>query len=135
MDLGLKGRKAVISGASKGLGKACAMSLAREGVDVTIMARTAADIEAAAEEIAAATGSKATPVVGDFNKVDDQERLIAACPAPDIVVNNPGVRQVPTPYDSISPDEWQQWCRPTPAVSGCRRAHSTSSTSAPSSAC
>ncbi len=109
MDLGLKGRKAVISGASKGLGKACAMSLAREGVDVTIMARTAADIEAAAEEIAAATGSKATPVAGDFNKVDDQERLIAACPEPDIVVNNPGVRQVPTPYDAISPDEWQQW--------------------------
>ncbi len=109
MDLGLKGRKAIVSGASKGLGKACAMSLAREGVDVTIMARTEADIQATAEEIAAATGSKATAVAGDFNKADDQERLLAACPEPDIVVNNPGVRQVPTPYDAISPDEWQQW--------------------------
>ncbi len=109
MDLGLKGRKAIVSGASKGLGKACAMSLAREGVDVTIMARTEADITAAADEIAAATGSKATAVAGDFNKTDDQKRLLAACPEPDIVVNNPGVRQVPTPYDAISPDEWLKW--------------------------
>jgi 3-oxoacyl-[acyl-carrier protein] reductase len=109
MELGLKGRKAIISGSSKGLGKACAMSLAREGVDVTIMARTEADIRAAADEISAETGSKATPVAGDFNKADDRSRLLAACPEPDIVINNPGVRQVPTPYDEISTDEWRQW--------------------------
>lgn len=109
MDLGLKGKKAIVSGASKGLGRACAMSLAREGVDVTIMSRTEADIEAAAAEIGAATGREITPVAGDFNDGDDRKRLLAACPEPDIVVNNPGVRQVPTPYDEITAEEWQQW--------------------------
>ena len=48
MDLGIGGKKAIVGGASMGLGKACAMSLAREGVDVTIVARTKANIEAAA---------------------------------------------------------------------------------------
>ena len=72
MDLGLKGRKAIISGASKGLGKAAAMSLAREGVDVTILSRTRDSIEAAAAEIAEATGVNATGVAGDFNKTEDR---------------------------------------------------------------
>jgi 3-oxoacyl-[acyl-carrier protein] reductase len=109
MDLGLEGRKAIVSAASKGLGKACAMSLAREGVAVTIMARTASDLEEAAAEISSATGSKVVPVAGDFNQREDRDRLLAACPEPDIVVNNPGVRQVPTPYQEISDDEWLQW--------------------------
>ena len=109
MDLGLEGRKAIVSAASKGLGKACAMSLAREGVDVTIMARTAADLDAAADEIRSATGVQVTPVAGDFNQKADRDRLLDACPAPDIVVNNPGVRQVPTPYQDITEEEWLQW--------------------------
>jgi 3-oxoacyl-[acyl-carrier protein] reductase len=109
MDLGLKGKKAIISGASKGLGKAAAMSLAREGVDVTILSRTKESIEAAAAEIADATGVNAVGVAGDFNKAEDRERLLAACPEPDILVNNPGVRQTPTPYDKISEEEWLKW--------------------------
>jgi len=109
MDLGLKGKKAIISGASKGLGKAAAMSLAQEGVDVTILSRTKQSIEAAADEIAKATGRKATAVAGDFNNAEDRARLLAACPEPDIVVNNPGVRQTPTPYDQISEAEWLKW--------------------------
>ena len=109
MELGLEGKKAIISGASKGLGLAAAMSLAREGVEVTILSRTKASIEAAAKEITAATGRKATAVAGDFNKAEDRERLLAACPQPDILVNNPGVRQTPTPYDQISEEEWLQW--------------------------
>ena len=109
MDLGLEGRKAIISGASKGLGLAAAMSLAREGVDVTILSRTQKTIEAAADQITQATGRKATAVAGDFNKAEDRKRLLAACPEPDIVVNNPGVRQTPTPYDQISKEEWLQW--------------------------
>ena len=64
MELALKGRKAIVSAASRGLGKACAFSLAREGVDLTIMARTAADLQAAADEIAAATGVTVIPVAG-----------------------------------------------------------------------
>ena len=56
MDLGISGKKAIVGGASAGLGKACAMSLAREGVDVVIVSRTPEKIEKAAEEIAAARG-------------------------------------------------------------------------------
>ena len=60
MDLGLKGKKAIVCAASKGLGRACAMSLAREGVDLVITARTAADLEKTADEIRKETGVKVT---------------------------------------------------------------------------
>jgi 3-oxoacyl-[acyl-carrier protein] reductase len=85
------------------------MSLAREGVDLTIMARTKADLEATADEIAAATGVSVTPVAGDFNIAGDRAALLGACPEPDILVNNPGVRQVPTDYKSIDEAEWLRW--------------------------
>ena len=90
MDFGIAGRKAIVGGASAGLGKACAMSLAREGVDVTIVARTLANIEAAAEEIRVATGAKVTPVAVDINTDEGRAEVLKACPAPDIVVNNSG---------------------------------------------
>jgi len=109
MDLELKGKKAIVSAASKGLGKACAMSLAREGVDLTIMARTLSDLEATASEIESETRVTVTPVAGDFNIAEDRARLLSACPEPDILVNNPGVRQTPTPYADIDEAEWQQW--------------------------
>ncbi len=109
MDLELKGRKAIVSAASKGLGKACAFSLAREGVDLTIMARTEADLEATADDIGAATGVSVTLVAGDFNVEEDRARLLDACPEPDILVNNPGVRQVPSDYRSIDGVEWHKW--------------------------
>jgi 3-oxoacyl-[acyl-carrier protein] reductase len=66
------------------------MSLAREGVDVTIVARTRVNIEAAAEEIRAATGAKVTPVAVDINSDEGRAEVLKACPAPDIVVNNSG---------------------------------------------
>jgi len=109
MDLELQGRKAIVSAASKGLGKACAFSLAREGVDLTIMARTEADLKATADEIAAATGVSVTPVAGDFNDAKQRARLLEACPEPDILVNNPGVRQVPNEYHSIDEEQWLRW--------------------------
>ena len=109
MELALQGRKAIVSAASKGLGRACAMSLAHEGVDLTIMARTKADLEATADEIAAATGVSVTPVAGDFNIAGDRAALLDACPEPDILVNNPGVRQVPSDYQSIDEAEWLRW--------------------------
>jgi 3-oxoacyl-[acyl-carrier protein] reductase len=90
MDLGIAGRKAIIGGASAGLGKACAMALAREGVEVTIVARTRVNIEAAAEEIRAATGAKVTPVAVDINSDEGRAEVLKACSAPDIVVNNSG---------------------------------------------
>ena len=65
MDLGIRGRKALLSGASRGLGKACALALAREGADITIVARKRESLERAADEMRA-TGVKVTAVVGDI---------------------------------------------------------------------
>ena len=90
MDLGLQGRKAIVCAASKGLGKACAMSLAMNGVDVVITARTLADLEATAAEIRKACGAKVTVVAGDITTEAGRAAALAACPAPDILVNNAG---------------------------------------------
>ena len=90
MDLGIKGKKAIVCAASKGLGKACAMSLAREGVELVIIARTLETLEATAAEIRAATGAKVTAVAGDITTEAGRAAALAACPEPDILVNNAG---------------------------------------------
>ncbi len=90
MDFGLKGKTALVCAASKGLGRACAMALAREGVDVTITARGAEVLEATAAEIRAATGVKVTTVAGDITSEAGRAQALAACPNPDILVNNAG---------------------------------------------
>jgi 3-oxoacyl-[acyl-carrier protein] reductase len=90
MDTGLKGKKALVCAASKGLGRACAMALAMEGVDVTITARTAGPLEETAAEIRAATGVKVTTVVGDITTDAGRAAALAACPDPDILINNAG---------------------------------------------
>src|SRR2546423_3143717 len=90
MDLGLNGKTAIVCAASKGLGRACAMSLAREGVAVTITARTADVLERTAGEIRAATGAQVTPVAGDITTEAGRAAALAACPEPDILVNNAG---------------------------------------------
>jgi 3-oxoacyl-[acyl-carrier protein] reductase len=90
MNLEIKGKKAIVCAASKGLGRACAMSLAREGVDVVITARTASDLERTADEIRKATGAKVTPVRGDITTEQGRAAALAACPEPDILVNNAG---------------------------------------------
>jgi 3-oxoacyl-[acyl-carrier protein] reductase len=90
MDFGIRGKKAIVCAASKGLGRACAMSLAREGVEVVITARTAADLEKTADEIRQETGIRVTPVPGDITTEAGRAAALAACPQPDILVNNAG---------------------------------------------
>lgn len=90
MDTGLRGKRAIVCAASKGLGRACAMGLAREGVEVTITARTAATLEATAAEIRAATGMVVHAVPGDITTEAGRAAALAACPEPDILVNNAG---------------------------------------------
>lgn len=90
MDLGIRGKTALVCAASKGLGKACAMSLAREGVDVTIIARTAGPLEATAEEIRQATGVTVKAVAVDITTPEGRAAALEACPNPDILVNNAG---------------------------------------------
>ncbi len=90
MDLGITGRRALVCAASKGLGRACAMALAREGVAVTIIARTAETLERTAADIRAATGAPVTAVAGDITTASGRQAALAACPDPDILVNNAG---------------------------------------------
>jgi 3-oxoacyl-[acyl-carrier protein] reductase len=109
MDLGIAGRKALVCAASKGLGRGCALALAQNGVEVTITARTAGALEQAAQEIAAATGVRVTPVAGDITTPEGRAAALAACPEPDILVNNAGG---PPPGDFREWDEndWLQAC-------------------------
>ncbi|WP_119300928.1 SDR family oxidoreductase [Dongia deserti] len=90
MDLGIAGKKAIVCGASKGLGRACAEALAREGVKVTIAARHLAQLAETAEDIRRATGSRVTSVVADVTTAEGRQALLAACPNPDILVTNAG---------------------------------------------
>jgi 3-oxoacyl-[acyl-carrier protein] reductase len=90
LDLGIKGRKAIVCAASKGLGRACAMALGRAGVDLVITARTKETLEQTAEEIRKETGAKVTPVAGDISTEAGRQAALAACPNPDILVNNCG---------------------------------------------
>ncbi len=90
MDTGLAGRRAIVCAASRGLGRACAMALAQEGVAVTITARTASVLEETAAAIRAATGASVTAVAGDITTPEGRAAALAACPEPDILVNNAG---------------------------------------------
>jgi len=90
MDLGLTGRRALVCAASKGLGRGCAEALAREGVDVTICARTATDVERAAAEIGAVAGRPVAWVACDIATAGGRAAALDACPQPDILVNNAG---------------------------------------------
>jgi 3-oxoacyl-[acyl-carrier protein] reductase len=90
MDLGIAGKKGIVGGASSGLGKACAMALAREGVELVIVARTEENIKSAAEEISSATGTAVIPVAADINSDEGRAAVLSACPKPDIIVNNSG---------------------------------------------
>ena len=105
MELGIAGRKAIVCAASKGLGRACAHSLAREGVEVTIIARNEAVLRQTAEEIAQATGSRVTPVAGDVTQPEARERLLESCPSPDILVNNCG-GPPPGDFRDWTRDDW-----------------------------
>jgi 3-oxoacyl-[acyl-carrier protein] reductase len=88
MDLGIAGRKAIVCASSRGLGKACALKLAEAGCEVVVNGRDEARLKATADEIAKATGAKVIPVAADVASADGQKALFAACPAPDILVNN-----------------------------------------------
>jgi 3-oxoacyl-[acyl-carrier protein] reductase len=88
MDLGIAGRTAIVCASSRGLGKACARALAEAGCAVVMNGREGKRLEAAAAEIAKATGAKITPVAADVTDPEGQKALLAACPTPDILINN-----------------------------------------------
>jgi 3-oxoacyl-[acyl-carrier protein] reductase len=105
MDLGIRGRKAIVCAASEGLGRACALALAREGVDLVINARRPDVLGATAEEIRRQTGAAVTAVPGDVTSDEGRGRVLAACPEPDILVNNAG-GPPPGDFRNLGRDDW-----------------------------
>jgi 3-oxoacyl-[acyl-carrier protein] reductase len=102
MDLGIAGRTAIVCAASKGLGKACALSLARDGVNLVISARGAEALEQTAAEIRSETGVRVATVACDITTDAGRAAVLAACPAPDILVNNAG---------GPPPGDFRDWTR------------------------
>ncbi len=88
MDLGLSGRRAIVCASSRGLGKACAVALAREGCEVLINGRDEAMLVATADEIEQAHGRRPHTVQADLNTAAGRAALLAACSEPDILVTN-----------------------------------------------
>jgi 3-oxoacyl-[acyl-carrier protein] reductase len=106
MDLGLKGKNAIVCAASKGLGRGCAEALARESVEVTICARGADALNATAKAIAA-IGAKVTPVVCDVTTEEGRKALLAQCPSPDILITNAG-GPPPGDFRNFTLDDWRK---------------------------
>lgn len=102
MDLEIRDKKALVCAASKGLGRACAQALAEDGVELTIVARTAGPLETAAAEIRASTGATVHFVVADVTTPEGRAQVLAACPQPDILVNNAG---------GPKPGDFRDWSR------------------------
>jgi len=90
MNLGIAGRKAIVCASSRGLGKACARALAEAGCEVVINGRDAKKLEATAAELSSLVSVKVIPVAADVATAEGQKALLAACPEPDILVNNNG---------------------------------------------
>lgn len=102
MDLGLRGKTALLVGASRGLGRACAFALAGEGVNVTIVSRNREVVEQTCAGLRAATGVTVTPVAGDITTRQGRDAAITACPEPDILLNN---------ADGPVPGDFRDWTR------------------------
>ncbi len=108
MDLGIKGRNALVCGASKGLGRACAEALLREGVNVTIVARDAATLETTRAELQKmAAGAGVQAVACDITTAEGRAQALAACPSPDILVTNAG-GPPPGDFRQFGLDDWRR---------------------------
>ena len=102
MDLGIRGKRAIVCAGSKGLGRGCAEALAAAGVDLTINARGAEALEATAAAIRDAYGVRVVTVAADVTTEAGRAALLAACPDPDILVTNAG---------GPPPGLWSDWSR------------------------
>jgi 3-oxoacyl-[acyl-carrier protein] reductase len=105
MDFGIAGRTAIVCAASRGLGRAAAFALAGEGVRLVINARDAATLEATAEAIRRAHGVTVRAVAGDITTEAGREAVLAACDAPDILINNAG-GPPPGDFRNVEREDW-----------------------------
>ena len=105
LDLGISGRKAIVCGSSKGLGRACAVALAQAGVEVIINGRDQVSAERAANEITAIVQRPVRSVAADVTTAVGRKDLLAVCPDPDILINNAG-GPPPGDFRSWGEPEW-----------------------------
>ena len=105
MDLGIAGKWALVCGASKGLGYGCAASLAAEGVNLVINARSAQPLREAAARIGGETGVSVVAVACDITTPEGRAEALAACPQVDILVNNAG-GPPPGDFRDFTRDDW-----------------------------
>ncbi|WP_424927028.1 SDR family oxidoreductase [Amaricoccus tamworthensis] len=102
MDLGIRGRSAIVCAGSRGLGRGCAEALAEAGVDLVLNARNADVLEQTAGDLRDGYGVNVTAVAADITTPDGRERVLAAAPDADILVNNAG---------GPPPGMWNDWSR------------------------
>ena len=105
MDLGIKGKKAIVCASSKGLGKACASSLVQEGVDVIINSRNEIDLKEIQTKLSLLKAGKVDYVVADLNTEQGRDNLISSCPEADILINNNG-GPPPGNFLEMEKDQW-----------------------------
>ena len=102
MDLGIRGKRAIVCAASKGLGRGCAVALAEAGVELIINSRTRDSLERTADEIRKSCDVDVTPVASDITTDDGRAAVMEAAGIPDILVNNAG---------GPPPGMWSEWTR------------------------
>jgi 3-oxoacyl-[acyl-carrier protein] reductase len=108
VDLGIAGRKAVVTGASRGIGRAVAAALGSEGASLVLCARGAAGLEAAVEELRSG-GCDVAGVVGDICDPETTDAIVAAAvPGVDILVNNAGGESGHVPIERLADDDWER---------------------------
>jgi NAD(P)-dependent dehydrogenase (short-subunit alcohol dehydrogenase family) len=121
MDLGLSGKRALVTGSTAGIGFAAARALAEEGALVTVNGRTAERVDAAVEQLGREVpGAKVNGVAADLSGAEGCRALFGALPDLDVLVNNLGIFE-PKPFEDISDDEWLRFFE-TNVLSGVRLA-------------
>jgi len=108
MDLDLKGRRALITGSTAGIGLAIATSLAREGARIIVTGRTQSGVETAVADVEAATGADVTGYAGDFGTATAAEEVVRLYPDIEILINSLGIFE-PRPFELILDSEWRQF--------------------------
>ena len=108
VDLGIRGRRAIVNGGSAGMGKGSAFALAREGVDLVISARGEDRLLKTCDEIQKETNVNVTPIKADHSTDEGRNKILSACPEPDILVGTCTPPPFTYSYEKVSAEEWRE---------------------------
>lgn len=107
MDLGIRGKRAIVNGGSSGMGKGTALALAAEGVEVFVVARGEERLQRSCHEIRERTDGLVTGIAADFTTKAGREKILKECPAPDILVLTSSPPQFTGHYVDVTADDWR----------------------------